>query len=89
MVTGLGLVTPIGLGVKAAWESLLKGACGIKSITADDLPKVRQRRAIKLSSRLHCKEWLQSSLMRAAKHRGQIVHFDVEADRKAFGRTRE
>ena len=43
VVTGMGLVTPIGLGVGAAWESLTDGACGIKAISADDIPKVGQR----------------------------------------------
>ncbi|CAO3585356.1 unnamed protein product [Absidia cylindrospora] len=33
VVTGLGLVTPVGVGVKAAWSNLLKGHCGIVSLT--------------------------------------------------------
>lgn len=32
VVTGLGLVTPIGVGVKAAWKNLLEGQCGIVSL---------------------------------------------------------
>ena len=40
MVTGLGLVSPLGIGVPKAWERLLKGDCGIRAITADDLPEV-------------------------------------------------
>lgn len=42
VVTGLGLVTPIGLGVQNAWQRLLNGECGIRGITADDLPKVNK-----------------------------------------------
>ena len=40
MVTGLGIVSPLGIGVPKAWERLLNGDCGIRAITADDLPEV-------------------------------------------------
>ena len=33
VVTGLGLVSPVGLTVKQSWESILAGRSGIKSIT--------------------------------------------------------
>jgi 3-oxoacyl-[acyl-carrier-protein] synthase II len=32
VVTGLGLVTPLGTGVKAAWESVINSRCGIISL---------------------------------------------------------
>lgn len=32
VVTGLGLVTPLGVGVKTAWKNLLQGQCGIISL---------------------------------------------------------
>ncbi|KAI8343600.1 putative beta-ketoacyl synthase [Chlamydoabsidia padenii] len=32
VVTGLGLVTPVGVGVKSAWNNLIKGHCGIVSL---------------------------------------------------------
>lgn len=41
VVTGLGLVTPLGIGVKPSWESLVAGKSGIGAITrfdVDDLP---------------------------------------------------
>lgn len=41
VVTGTGVVSPIGNDVSAYWENLLAGACGIdtiKSIPVDDLP---------------------------------------------------
>lgn len=36
VVTGLGAVTPVGIGVEAFWESLIKGASGIGRITRFD-----------------------------------------------------
>ncbi|KAF2624656.1 3-oxoacyl-synthase-like protein [Macroventuria anomochaeta] len=32
VVTGLGLVTPLGIGVRRAWQRLIDGNCGITSI---------------------------------------------------------
>jgi len=36
VVTGLGVVTPVGIGVEAFWESLIKGVSGISRITRFD-----------------------------------------------------
>lgn len=40
VVTGLGLVTPLGIGVPTVWERLLAGATGVRRLEADDLPEV-------------------------------------------------
>lgn len=36
VVTGLGLITPVGLNVPDTWDSLVAGRCGVGSITAFD-----------------------------------------------------
>ena len=36
VVTGMGLVTPVGTGVEAAWQALLGGTSGAATITSFD-----------------------------------------------------
>ncbi|KAL3820003.1 hypothetical protein ACJIZ3_005908 [Penstemon smallii] len=37
VVTGLGMVTPLGCGVESTWKRLIEGECGIRTITPEDL----------------------------------------------------
>ena len=37
MVTGIGVVAPVGIGNDAAWENLLAGKSGIRDVTVADL----------------------------------------------------
>ena len=36
VVTGLGVVSPVGIGVKAAWSNIVAGKSGITQITKFD-----------------------------------------------------
>jgi len=36
VVTGLGVISPIGIGAKAFWDNLIAGKCGIRRIEAFD-----------------------------------------------------
>jgi 3-oxoacyl-[acyl-carrier-protein] synthase II len=38
VVTGMGMITPVGLDVKSTWESILAGKSGIKKLDGFDLP---------------------------------------------------
>ena len=41
VITGMGVISPIGNNVETYWNNLLEGVCGIdyiKSIPSDDLP---------------------------------------------------
>lgn len=54
VVTGLGLVTPLGVGVQQSWSNLIQGAVGVKALTVSDmqnLPAAQQA----LLEQLPCK----------------------------------
>lgn len=36
VVTGLGAVTPLGVGVPDLWQGLLEGRCGIRELTGEE-----------------------------------------------------
>lgn len=40
VVTGLGIVSPLGSGTKLVWENLLKGQCGIVSLEGEEYSKL-------------------------------------------------
>ncbi|ESW16410.1 hypothetical protein PHAVU_007G154300 [Phaseolus vulgaris] len=37
VVTGLGMVTPLGCGVGTTWKRLIDGECGVKALSLEDL----------------------------------------------------
>ncbi len=41
VVTGLGLVTPLGRGVEETWSRLVEGRSGLRKLSATDLPPVK------------------------------------------------
>ena len=41
VITGMGLVTPLGLGVQHVWQRLLQGHTGVRQIKPEDLPEVQ------------------------------------------------
>lgn len=45
VITGMGAVTPIGIGVKSYWEALLAKECGIAPITRVDTTKLPIKKA--------------------------------------------
>lgn len=40
VITGLGLVTPVGLNVSSSWKNIVTGLSGIKTITEFDTYKL-------------------------------------------------
>lgn len=48
VVSGLGLVTPLGVGVSRVWDRLVSGSCGVRALTPEDLPEVHRRLSLRL-----------------------------------------
>jgi len=43
VVTGLGLITPVGIGVKESWKNILNGVSGITNITKFDVSDFKSK----------------------------------------------
>lgn len=41
VVTGIGIVSPVGVGTTVSWEALVAGRTGLRKLQHDDLPEVR------------------------------------------------
>ncbi|XP_074365540.1 3-oxoacyl-[acyl-carrier-protein] synthase, mitochondrial [Apium graveolens] len=58
VVTGIGMVTPLGCGVETTWKRLIKGECGIRAITPEDL----KMSAFDEATKLHTFDQLSSKV---------------------------
>jgi 3-oxoacyl-[acyl-carrier-protein] synthase II len=50
VITGMGAVTPIGIGVENFWDALLRGKCGIADITEIDASALPVNRAAEVKN---------------------------------------
>lgn len=80
VVTGLGLVTPLGVGVKETWENLCRGKSGIGPITRFDAGKFRTRIAGEVKG-FKAEEFMPQKLI---KRLDVFVHFALAAARMAM-----
>ncbi|MDR1401587.1 MAG: beta-ketoacyl-ACP synthase II [Puniceicoccales bacterium] len=63
VVTGIGLVTPIGIGVSESWENLLAGKSGITGVTSFDATGYPCRVAGEVKN-FNPAEWVSSKVVR-------------------------
>ncbi|GLC41199.1 hypothetical protein PLESTB_001527600 [Pleodorina starrii] len=52
VVTGLGLVTPLGVGVRETWRRLLAGESGLRQLREEDLPEAQRSALASLPCRV-------------------------------------
>ena len=75
VVTGIGVVTPIGIGRKDFWEGLLAGRNGISRITLFDPSKFRSHMAGEVKG-FRAEEWIEGKL---ARRMDRFTHFALVA----------
>ncbi len=80
VVTGLGLVTPIGIGVKETWENLCRGKSGIGPITRFDASHFRTRIAGEVKG-FNAVDFLPQKLI---KRMDVFVHYALASARMAM-----
>jgi 3-oxoacyl-[acyl-carrier-protein] synthase II len=74
-VTGIGVVTPIGIGVEAMWTSLTRGASGIGPITRFDASRLPARIAGEVTA-FDPLDWMSR---RDAIRLDRVIHFALAA----------
>ncbi len=80
VVTGLGLVTPLGIGVKTSWEALLEGRSGIgviRTFDSSDLP-------VHIAGEVKDFDPLQYIEPKEVKKMDRFIHFAVAASTMAM-----
>jgi len=79
VVTGLGMITPLGIGIEKNWESLCEGKSGIGPITQFDASNCRTRIAGEV------KEFNPFDFMerKNARRASRFIHFSCAASRMA------
>ena len=63
VVTGMGAVTPVGIGVESYWENLIAGACGVSRISSFDASDLAVQIAAEVKD-FHPEDYLPGKLIR-------------------------
>jgi 3-oxoacyl-[acyl-carrier-protein] synthase II len=80
VITGIGAVTPLGIGVETTWEGLTSGRSGIRRIQAWDASELEVQIAGEVPDFVP-KEFMD---FKAAKRMDRFAHFAVAAAREAI-----
>jgi len=79
-ITGMGCVTPIGIGRKAFWSALQKGESGVRRIESFDVSKS----AVKIAAQVQDFDWEAQLGPKDRKHVPRTVPLALAAAREAF-----
>jgi 3-oxoacyl-[acyl-carrier-protein] synthase II len=75
VITGIGLVTPLGVGTEATWEGLIAGRSGVGPITHFDASAFSARIAGEVKG-FNSEDWLEA---KEARKYDLFVHFGIAA----------
>src|SRR2546430_3982148 len=79
-VTGLGIVSPVGIGAAQAWENVLKGVSGVGPITRFDASALPTRIAAEVKG-FNSADWMPPKETRRSD---LFIHFGLAATRLAL-----
>src|SRR4030081_853869 len=79
-ITGMGCVTPIGIGRKAFWSGLQNGESGVRLIDSFDVSKS----AVKIAAQVPDFDWEAQLGRKDRKHVPRTVPLALAAAREAF-----
>jgi len=80
VITGVGLITPIGIGVEESWESLCAGKSGVAEITRFDVSNFQTKIAAEVKD-FHAEDYLPK---KEAKRTERFISYAVAASRMAI-----
>ncbi|MFC1725948.1 beta-ketoacyl-ACP synthase II [candidate division KSB1 bacterium] len=80
VVTGLGAVTPIGIGIKDFWEALKSGQNGISKVSHFDVTDFRSQLAAEVKD-FFPEDWIDK---KSAGRMDRFTHFGIAASDMAF-----
>ena len=80
VITGVGLVTPVGIGVEETWESVCAGKSGVAGITRFDASDFQTQIAAEVKD-FHAGDFLPK---KEAKRTERFIAYAVAASRMAF-----
>lgn len=87
VITGLGPVTPLGIGVSAFWSALLEGRCGIRRIASFDPARFDSQVGGEIAS-LAVGDYVPKSYRKAAKIMARDIMLAVAAAHQAVSDAR-
>jgi 3-oxoacyl-[acyl-carrier-protein] synthase II len=79
VITGLGVISPLGIGTKETWRELIQGKSGIGPITKFDVSEYRTQFAGQVKS-FNSADFMQSKLV---KRMDRFIQFAIAATRMA------
>src|SRR5438477_3321423 len=80
VITGMGCVTPIGIGRKAVWNALQNGESGVRRIESFDVSKS----PVKIAAQVREFDWTVQLGVKDRKHVPRTVPLALAAAREAF-----